>query len=89
MSIMSEQSRARVQRVQAIVREKTGLELGEQDIMAVHLLSLEPAVLAKSIVFSLTGNALDLVEEGDDEREAQTLTEARNLVTLASVPPRP
>jgi hypothetical protein len=89
MSIMSEQSRARVQRVQAIVREKTGLELGEQDIMAVHLLSLEPTVLAKSIVFSLTGNALDLVEEGDDEREAQTLTEARNLVTLASVPPQP
>ena len=72
MSAAGERCRAHLQQVQAIVRKKTGLELGEQDIIDVHLLSLEPAVLAKTIVFSLTGNPLDLAEDGDDEREAQT-----------------
>ena len=65
-------SRAQVEQVQAIVREKTGLELEPQHIIDLHLLSLEPTTLAKTIVFSLTGNVLDLAEDGDDEREART-----------------
>jgi hypothetical protein len=81
MSSITEKSRGRVQRVQAIVREKTGLELAEQEVIDMHLLALEPAVLARTIVFSLTGNVLDLAEDGDDEREARTVSPPQTLRT--------
>ena len=78
MSTITEKTRSRVQQVQAIVRGKTGLDLAEQEIIEMHLLSLEPDVLARAVVFSLTGNALDLAEDGDDEREVRTATPLRN-----------
>jgi hypothetical protein len=72
MIATSEKVAAHLQEVQRIVREKTGLDLSEDRITEVHMMSLEPATLAKSIVFSLTGNAIDLAEPGDDEREARS-----------------
>jgi hypothetical protein len=72
MSASTDKMAAHMQAVQRLVREKTGLDLSEEEITRVHLLSLEPARLAKSVVFSLTGNPLDLAEPGDDEREAQS-----------------
>ncbi len=81
MNRITEKARGRVQRVQAIVREKTGLELAEQEVIDMHLLALEPTVLARTIVFSLTGNVLDLAEDGDDEREARTVSPSRTLRT--------
>jgi hypothetical protein len=73
--------RALVQQVQAIVRARTGLELAEQEIIDVHLLSLEPAVLARTIVFSLTGNVADLADDGEDERETRASARTQGLRT--------
>jgi len=71
MTAANDRITAQVQEVQRIVREKAGLELHEQEIIEIHLLAMEPAVLAKSIVFRITGNVLDLADEGDDEHEAR------------------
>ena len=71
MTTANDKITAQVQEVQRIVREKAGLELHDQEIIEIYLLSMEPTVLAKSIVFSLTGNVLDLADEGDDEHEAR------------------
>jgi hypothetical protein len=81
MSTITEDCQGRVQRVQTIVREKTGLELSAQEIAELHLLTLEPVVLARSIVYNLTGSALDLAEDGDDEREIQAAISAPSLRT--------
>lgn len=69
MSVANVRIAAQVDEVRRIVREKSGLDLSVPEIVRVHLLSIEPTSLAKSIVFSLTGNVLDLAEDGDDERE--------------------
>ena len=72
MSVSTEKMAAHMKEVQRLVREKTGIDLSEEEITRVHMLSLEPVRLAKSIMFSLTGNPLDLSEPGDDDHEAQS-----------------
>lgn len=70
---LEEQVTAKVAQVQRIVLEKAGLALSADEIVKVHLLALEPEILARSIVFSLTGNVLDLSEDDDElpeERDA-------------------
>lgn len=72
-SRQSEQKiRTQLLEVQRIVREKTGVELSPEQITTIHLLALEPATLARSIVFSITGQVVELAEPGDDGVEAQT-----------------
>ncbi|NUQ66349.1 MAG: hypothetical protein HUU20_28130 [Pirellulales bacterium] len=72
MNTIAEKCQGPVQCVKAIVREKTGCELTDQEIIDLHLLALEPAVLARSIVFKLTGKDSELAEDGDDECEVHT-----------------
>lgn len=56
-----------VARVQKIVHEKAGLNLTADEVVKVHLLAMEPDFLARSIVFSLTRNPIDLGSQDDEE----------------------
>ncbi len=64
---------AKVALVQKIVREKTGLALSADEIIKVRLLAMEPALLARALVFSITGNPIDLTEDDDPEEEAASV----------------
>jgi len=68
----------KVARVQKLVLERAGLAMTADEIVKVHLLSMEPEILARSIIFSVTGNVLDLSEDDDELPEEHD----------ASAPPR-
>ncbi len=61
-----------VARVQKIVHEKSGLDLTADEVIKVHLLAMEPDFLARSIVFSLTRNPIDLGGQDDAETAEET-----------------
>lgn len=61
-----------IQEVQRLVHEQTNVTLSEDRIIWIQLLSTEPEVLARSIVYSLTGDPACLSEPGDDETESRS-----------------
>ena len=58
---------AQIREVQRLVHEETGLLLHVSEIAQIHLLALQPRVLAKAIGCGLTGCGFADADEGEDE----------------------